>query len=200
MHGVDIYACAYIYYSIDGQKGLRKWKNICMRTQKAPPSILTEDARKSWKAFFLVGNLLIEQVETSLQAHGVGSLSEYDALYTLIQAPESGLTIRELTASLTLSHSGLSRLLDRLALRGAIERCPDPLDKRAVRVRILPKGREILDESWRAYGPIVEELYGQSLTTEEHHEMLRLCAKLSKSVIERKEKATRSPFLHKLEE
>jgi len=170
-----------------------------VRTQQEPLLNLGEDARRSWKAFFLVSNLLMEQVEAALQAIGECSLTEYDALYTLEQAHEDGLTIRELTASLTLSHSGLSRLLDRLERRGAIERRSDTLDKRAVRVLLQPSGRQLLDDTWAVYSSKVQVLFGQVLTKEEHHEMLRLCTKLSKRVIERKEASSRAPFLHKLD-
>ncbi len=45
----------------------------------------------------------------------------------------------------TLSTSGtMTNRIDRLAARGLVERLPDPRDRRAVRVRLLPDGREIV--------------------------------------------------------
>ncbi len=45
----------------------------------------------------------------------------------------------------TLSTSGtMTNRIDRLVARGLVERLPDPRDRRAVRVRLLPDGREIV--------------------------------------------------------
>lgn len=46
----------------------------------------------------------------------------------------------------TLSTSGtMTNRIDRLAARGLVERLPDPRDRRGVRVRLLPPGREVVE-------------------------------------------------------
>lgn len=46
----------------------------------------------------------------------------------------------------TLSTSGtMTNRIDRLAGRGMVERLPDPRDRRGVRVRLLPRGREVVE-------------------------------------------------------
>ena len=46
----------------------------------------------------------------------------------------------------TLSTSGtMTNRIDRLTERGLVERLPDPRDRRAVRVRLLPSGRALVD-------------------------------------------------------
>ena len=48
----------------------------------------------------------------------------------------------------TLSTSGtMTNRIDRLAERGLVERLPDPRDRRGVRVRLLPEGREIVSKA-----------------------------------------------------
>ena len=48
----------------------------------------------------------------------------------------------------TLSTSGtMTNRIDRLAARGLVERLPDPRDRRGVRVRLLPKGRDAVEHA-----------------------------------------------------
>lgn len=49
---------------------------------------------------------------------------------------------------LTLSTSGtMTNRIDRLVARGLVERLPDPRDRRGVRVRLLPPGREVAERA-----------------------------------------------------
>ncbi len=46
----------------------------------------------------------------------------------------------------TMSTSGtMTNRIDRLAARGLVERHPDPHDRRGVRVRLSPQGRQVVD-------------------------------------------------------
>lgn len=48
----------------------------------------------------------------------------------------------------TLSTSGtMTNRIDRLAQRGMVERLPDPRDRRGVRVRLLPRGRDAVEHA-----------------------------------------------------
>lgn len=50
--------------------------------------------------------------------------------------------------SQTLSTSGtMTNRIDRLAQRGMVERLPDPRDRRGVRVRLLPRGRDAVERA-----------------------------------------------------
>ena len=59
------------------------------------------------------------------------SMREYDVLYTLSKCREP-IRISELNRHVLLSQPALSRLVDRLADRGLVERRPDPADGRSV--------------------------------------------------------------------
>lgn len=170
-----------------------------MSTEKPGLVPLSEETRRAWKAFFLVSNLSMARIEAVLRENGVGPLSQYDALYTLLKGPEDGLTIRELSASLTITHSGLSRMLDRLEGVGAIERSTDVRDKRAVKIRLLPRGREIHDATWEVYATAVQECLGEVLSPEELCAFRSACLKLAGPLIQRKEQDTGIPFLHRAE-
>lgn len=161
--------------------------------------VLGEEARRSWKSFFVAGQLLVETVEQALSASRLGPLSKYDALYTLSQAGEAGMTIRELSGSLAMSHSGLSRMLDRLQSLGLVEKIADAHDRRAVRLRLLDSGNRYLDEAWRVYADTIRRRFGEVLSPEELVELRRICLKLAEPLVARRERTTRTRFVHSLE-
>lgn len=77
-------------------------------------------------------------------AHGLDGW-EFDVLAALRRGgPPYELSPGQLIQQ-TLSTSGtMTNRIDRLAARGLVERLPDPRDRRAVRVRLLPEGRELV--------------------------------------------------------
>ncbi|MFT3875473.1 MAG: MarR family transcriptional regulator [Propioniciclava sp.] len=77
-------------------------------------------------------------------AHGLDGW-EFDVLAALRRGgPPYELSPGQLIQQ-TLSTSGtMTNRIDRLAARGLVERLPDPRDRRAVRVRLLPEGRDIV--------------------------------------------------------
>jgi DNA-binding MarR family transcriptional regulator len=171
-------------------------QNICMRTQITFRDHLTEPQRLSWKAFFLVGHLMEEFVNADLAKANVGTQSEYDVLYTLDQAPGSILSMKDLSASLTLSHSGLSRMIDRLEEQGYVSRCGVEADKRSVGVQLEDTGRERLRSVWGVMSETVAERFGRVLSDQDHEQLLKLMEKLLPQLISEKERRTKLPFLH----
>lgn len=73
-------------------------------------------------------------------------VSEAHALLELNRAPSGGLSPTALAGRLHLDRSTVTRLLQRLAARGWLERECDPADGRAAVLRLTPAGREAADE------------------------------------------------------
>jgi DNA-binding MarR family transcriptional regulator len=63
---------------------------------------------------------------------------------TVRAAPGGRLRLRELERTVLLTQSGVSRLVDRLARHGLLDRCADPGDRRAVLVGLSAEGRRRL--------------------------------------------------------
>lgn len=78
------------------------------------------------------------------------TFSEYDVLLRLARAPD-GLSMLDLAGRVMLSPSGLTRLLDRLALRGLVERSPKRKDARNVVATLTPEGRTLLRAAARTH-------------------------------------------------
>ncbi|MFV0406716.1 MAG: MarR family winged helix-turn-helix transcriptional regulator [Propioniciclava sp.] len=77
--------------------------------------------------------------------HGLDSW-EFDVLAAMRrEGPPYDLSPGQLVAQ-TLSTSGtMTNRIDRLAARGLVERHPDPVDRRGVRVRLLPEGKAVVE-------------------------------------------------------
>jgi len=86
---------------------------------------------------------LMRQLDTDLAAgHGL-SLSAYEVLLFLADAPGGRMRMAQLADSVLLSRSGLTRLADRLERAGLVEREPCPSDQRGFNALITDRGREL---------------------------------------------------------
>lgn len=89
----------------------------------------------AWRGMLHAHATLVRELDSELEsAHGL-SLSAYEVLLLLHEAPERRLRMSELAGSALLSLSGMTRLVDRLVQAGLVERerCAD--DKRVTYVR-----------------------------------------------------------------
>lgn len=69
---------------------------------------------------------------------------QFDALQKIIYNGE--LTISELSSKLYLAPSTITDLVDRMEKSGLVERVRDTKDRRVVKVKVLPKGNDLLNE------------------------------------------------------
>jgi DNA-binding MarR family transcriptional regulator len=106
------------------------------------------------------------------------SLREYDVLYTLSKCDEP-LRIRELHRHVLLSQPALSRMVDRLAEQGFVERCADPADGRGVRLLLTPAGREVQRRIGRRHARSVAKAVTGRLDPEEQRLLEAICRKLA---------------------
>jgi DNA-binding MarR family transcriptional regulator len=74
------------------------------------------------------------------------TLPQFDVLAQLHRTPE-GMTPRDLTRELLVTAGNLTGVIERLVRLGLVERRPVPEDRRAVRVRLTPKGRLLMQRA-----------------------------------------------------
>ena len=106
------------------------------------------------------------------------SMREYDVLYTLSKCREP-VRISELNRHVLLSQPALSRLVDRLAERGLVERQPDPADGRGVRLSLTAAGRAWQREIGRRHARGVARAMTAGLTRGELAQLETICRKLA---------------------
>ena len=106
------------------------------------------------------------------------SMREYDVLYTLSKCREP-INMTELNRHVLLSQSALSRLVDRLADRGLVERCSDPADGRGVLLSLTDAGREAQREIGRRHARGVARAMTARLNHGELAHLEMICRKLA---------------------
>jgi DNA-binding MarR family transcriptional regulator len=107
------------------------------------------------------------------------TMREYDVLYTLSKC-DGPLRMSELNRHVLLSQPALSRMVDRLVDRGLVERCPNPDDRRGVRLSLTPAGRRTQQEICRPPARSVTRAFNV-LTPEEREHLAVITAKLART-------------------
>jgi DNA-binding MarR family transcriptional regulator len=109
-----------------------------------PSPLLTGRELAAWRGLLEAHSTLVAELDAELErAHGL-PLTSYEVLMYLGDAPGGKLRMGELADRLLLSRSGITRLVDRLARQGLIERerCKD--DGRGYYALLTDSGRELL--------------------------------------------------------
>jgi DNA-binding MarR family transcriptional regulator len=98
-------------------------------------------------AFRRLNGRLLDDVETST---GV-SPSAFQALWYLVSSPEQTAKMSQLSAVLGFSTAGTTKVADRLAEAGMIERGPSAADRRVILVTLTPHGLDVASEAIRTF-------------------------------------------------
>ena len=108
---------------------------------------LTPRELAAWRGMLATHSRMVAALDEDLEReHGL-PLGSYEVLLHLAEAPDRSLRMGALADGLLLSRSGLTRLVDRLAGRGLVERhsCPD--DRRGTFARLTPSGLELFERA-----------------------------------------------------
>jgi DNA-binding MarR family transcriptional regulator len=101
----------------------------------------------AWRAFLSAHARVIHLLEVELAVERQLALADYDVLLQLSEAPDFSLRMHDLAASVLLSRSGLTRLVDRLVRDGYVARHPFPDDLRGKLAVLTAAGLVRLDEA-----------------------------------------------------
>jgi DNA-binding MarR family transcriptional regulator len=102
---------------------------------------------RAWRAFLDAQAAVLRKLEAELTAEARMTLAEYDVLYQLRAAPSHELRMSDLSERVRLSRSGITRLVDRLAADGLVERADCPSDRRGTLARLTDKGLARVEEA-----------------------------------------------------
>jgi len=134
-------------------------------------------ANDAWEALLSAHAVLMKQFAASGIWDEV-SMREYDVLYTLSRCPEP-VRLSDLNRHVLLSQPALSRLVDRLAERGLVERCSDPADGRGVRLSLTEAGRALQRQVGRKHARGVARAMTAGLDSGELKQLETICLKLA---------------------
>ncbi len=125
------------------------------------------------------------------------STAEFDVLYTLYSAKRE-MTLCEIAANITLSRSGLSRLLDRLEADGSISKRKGEVDRRELYIGLQPKGEAAMDRYWESYSLGISRYFGANLTDHELTVITNGMRRIAQDLIRLKEERTGESYIHEV--
>jgi DNA-binding MarR family transcriptional regulator len=126
-----------------------------------------EEVVRVWARLLKAHRIALGAVEQALKAAGLPPLAWYDALLELERAGERGLRPFELEREMLLEQYNLSRLIDRMAKAGCVERRVCQQDGRGHIIIIASGGRNIRRRMWRVYGAAIQHAVGDKLSASE---------------------------------
>jgi DNA-binding MarR family transcriptional regulator len=134
-------------------------------------------ANDAWEALLSAHATLMKQFAAE-DIWAEASMREYDVLYTLSKCPEP-VRLSELNRHVLLSQPALSRLVDRLADRGLVERCADPADGRGILLSLTDAGRAMQRQIGRRHARGVARAMTAGLDPGELKQLETICLKLA---------------------
>jgi DNA-binding MarR family transcriptional regulator len=139
---------------------------------------VTSLANDAWEALLSAHAVLMKQFAAE-DIWADLSMREYDVLYTLSKCPDP-INMTELNRHVLLSQPALSRLVDRLAERGLVERCSDPADGRGVLLSLTESGRAAQRQVGRQHARGVARAMTAGLDPAELQLLETICLKLAR--------------------
>ncbi|MEJ7584316.1 MAG: MarR family transcriptional regulator [Acidimicrobiales bacterium] len=118
-----------------------------------------EDERLTLLGLFLeTHDGLLRRLSPQLEEHGLPQ-GEFEALLRVARTPGGRLRMSDLAAQLSLSASGLTRLVDRLERRALAERQACPTDRRGAFVVVTPAGRRLVEEAVTGHAELIDRWF-----------------------------------------
>jgi DNA-binding MarR family transcriptional regulator len=139
---------------------------------------LGDDHLNAWRALLNTHARLTAEIEAALSRAKLPQLTWYDVLWALQRSPRKALRMGELADAVTISRSGLTRLVDRIEADGLLERRPSPADRRAIDVAITPAGTKLLRRMWPVYEQVLREQFEAKLSRSEAQALSKALTKV----------------------
>ncbi|TCK64114.1 MarR family winged helix-turn-helix transcriptional regulator [Curtobacterium sp. PhB136] len=131
----------------------------------------------AWEALFRAQVTVMRNLNTEFPG-GEISFNEYDVCFNLSTQPGRRCRMRDLTGHLLLTQPSVSRLVDRLAARGIVEKQPDPTDARGVIVALTAHGFDVYRAVAVQHAASIAAQVSAGLSDSELRTLTELCTKL----------------------
>jgi DNA-binding MarR family transcriptional regulator len=125
------------------------------------------DLLQAWAGLRHAAYALWRTLETRLETEAGADLPEHELLSQLAAAPQGRLRMVDLAELLTISRSGVTRLMDRLVGRGWVAREQPADNRREVYATLTPAGRAVLERTRAAFASGLQDTLGHHLDAQE---------------------------------
>ncbi len=122
---------------------------------------------QAWRHYLRAHALLIRRLDADLRREHDLTLTTYDALVQLSEAPQRRLVMKDLADALVYSASGLTRLVDGLERAGLARREVDPANRRSTFVILTGHGQEVLEAAWPTHAAGVRRHFADHASEEQ---------------------------------
>ncbi|MFJ4240580.1 MarR family winged helix-turn-helix transcriptional regulator [Streptomyces iakyrus] len=102
---------------------------------------------------------LEQRIDTALRRECEVSHTMFEVLIRLCRRPDEEISQRRLADDLTLTSSGITRLIDRMEGAGLVRRGPAPGDRRSVLVEATEHGRAVFLRAAAVHAQVVERYF-----------------------------------------
>jgi len=133
---------------------------------------------RAWRGFLWVHTAVVRQLDAELRAAHQLSLTSYEVLLYLYQAPGRRLRMSELADSVLLSLSGITRLVDRLTQAGLVMREPCLDDRRGFYAVLTEEGRARFRAAARTHLAGIREHFLSAFGDEDLEALAELWARI----------------------
>jgi DNA-binding MarR family transcriptional regulator len=104
---------------------------------------LSDTELAAWRGMLRAHHGIVARLDAELVERHRLPLSSYEVLLQLADGPAGGMRMSDIAERVFLSRSGLTRLVDRLAREGLVERRSCPSDLRGQLALITDRGGEV---------------------------------------------------------
>jgi len=126
-----------------------------------------------WEELDLAHRSVARQLDRALEGEHDLSLHGFELLRALASAAAKRLRMSDLAARLTLTPSGVSRLVERLESDGSVARLRDDADRRVIHAQLTARGMVRLVAGTETYGATIRALLSELFSDDELHDLSR---------------------------
>jgi DNA-binding MarR family transcriptional regulator len=149
-----------------------------MTTSQQNARIVTGTHLDAWQRLLRANCVFMRQLDAELQAEHGMTISDYDVLVSLRDAPDGHLRMSDLSKRTMLTRSGMTRLVQGLERDGIVERLECPSDARVSWVRLSDSGRERLDAARATHHAGIRRVFADHLEDAEAEQLAELLGRI----------------------
>ena len=134
---------------------------------------------ETWGALMLLHRLVLQDLDVGLRRTHDLSVTEFDVLITLFNAPERRFGMSDLGDQVLLSPAGTTHLVTRLERSGLVRREVDPADRRRWFTVLTDEGDRALQSARHTHNGILRQTLFAATTAAERRTLRRIWSRLS---------------------
>ncbi|MFJ4539689.1 MarR family winged helix-turn-helix transcriptional regulator [Streptomyces tibetensis] len=125
---------------------------------------------------------LEQRIDTALRKECGISHTMFEVLIRLCRHPDEEISQRRLADDLTLTSSGITRLIDRMEGTGLVRRVPAPGDRRSVLVEPTEQGRTAFLRAAAVHAQVVERYFVAPVPPADYGRLTRSLGEIEKAL------------------